>query len=95
MKARLGLVALAILSGMLLLAIVSLGQSTETTVWHSVDGGGGISQGDRFTVHGTIGQSDAGAMQGEDYMVAGGFWGGRAGRSEYRVFLPLTVRNLP
>jgi hypothetical protein len=95
MKARLGLVALAILSGMLLLTIVSLGQSTETTIWHTVDGGGGVSQGDTFTVRSTIGQPDAGAMQGEGYMVAGGFWGGRAGRSETRVFIPLVVRDYP
>lgn len=43
--------------------------------WFTVDGGGGISSADVYTLSGTIGQPDAGAaLSGGDYSVVGGFW---------------------
>lgn len=43
--------------------------------WYKVAGGGGTSTGATFTVNGTIGQPDAGAvMSGGNFSVAGGFW---------------------
>ncbi len=43
--------------------------------WRTVDGGGGISSGDGFTVRGTMGQPDAGgSMAAGPYSVTGGFW---------------------
>jgi hypothetical protein len=44
--------------------------------WFTVDGGGGLSTGSRFTIQGTIGQPDAGQpILGGGYSVRGGFWG--------------------
>ncbi len=43
--------------------------------WFTVDGGGGTSTGGVYSVSGTIGQPDAGAMSGGNYTLAGGFWG--------------------
>jgi len=43
--------------------------------WHTIDGGGGTSTGGVYSVHGTIGQPDAGKMSGGSYTIAGGFWG--------------------
>jgi hypothetical protein len=43
--------------------------------WFTIDGGGGSSTGGVFSVSGTIGQPDAGAMSGGNYTVDGGFWG--------------------
>jgi hypothetical protein len=43
--------------------------------WSTVDGGGGTSTGGVYTVSGTIGQPDAGAMSGGNYSLTGGFWG--------------------
>jgi hypothetical protein len=43
--------------------------------WWTVDGGGGTSTGDVYTVSGTIGQPDAGAMSGGGYSLTGGYWG--------------------
>jgi hypothetical protein len=40
-----------------------------------VDGGGGTSTGGVYTVSGTIGQPDAGAMGGGNFTLEGGFWG--------------------
>ena len=42
--------------------------------WYSIDGGGGTSEGGQFSVAGTIGQHDAGAMTGGGFSLAGGFW---------------------
>ena len=43
--------------------------------WFTIDGGGGTSTGALFSVSGTIGQPDAGAMSGGTYSLVGGFWG--------------------
>ena len=42
--------------------------------WHTVDGGGGTSEGGQFSVAGTIGQHDAGVMSGGEFELSGGFW---------------------
>jgi hypothetical protein len=42
--------------------------------WFTVDGGGGNSTGGVFSVSGTVGQPDAGAMIGGIYTLQGGFW---------------------
>lgn len=42
--------------------------------WSTVDGGGGTSTGGVFSVSGTIGQPDAGAMSGGNFALSGGFW---------------------
>ena len=42
--------------------------------WHKIAGGGGTSTGGVYSVSGTIGQPDAGAMTGGNYSLTGGFW---------------------
>ena len=44
--------------------------------WHTIDGGGGTSSGEQYSVSGTIAQADAGYSEGEQYEVLGGFWPG-------------------
>ena len=52
-----------------------LGVKAQYSVdWHEFAGGGGTSTGGVYTVTGTIGQPDAGAMSGGDYSLTGGFW---------------------
>jgi hypothetical protein len=94
MRQRLLIATAIAAAGVLLLVIVSLGQGTDITIWHTVDGGGGVSQGGTFTVRGTIGQPDAGALTGDGYTLSGGFWGG-SGPVEYTVYLPLILRSYP
>ena len=43
--------------------------------WSTIDGGGGTSTGGVYSVTGTIGQPDAGAMSGGNFTLDGGFWG--------------------
>jgi hypothetical protein len=43
--------------------------------WYTVDGGGGTSTGDVYSVSGTLGQPDAGGpMTNGQFSVTGGFW---------------------
>jgi hypothetical protein len=54
----------------------AIGFAQQYTIdWSTVDGGGGTSTGGVYSVTGTIGQPDAGAMSGGNYALQGGFWG--------------------
>ena len=59
----------------LALAAAGQAQTNYTIDWSTLDGGGGTSTGGVYTVSGTIGQPDAGAMSGGNYTLASGFWG--------------------
>ncbi|MBI5385932.1 MAG: hypothetical protein HZA90_14735 [Verrucomicrobia bacterium] len=43
--------------------------------WFTIDGGGGASSNGQYSVSGTLGQPDAGAMSGGSFTLQGGFWG--------------------
>ena len=58
---------------MLLLASVSADYSIG---WYTIDGGGGTSSGGPYQLTGTIGQPDAGYLDGGNYELLGGFWVG-------------------
>jgi uncharacterized membrane protein len=65
--------------------------STDASIpWWTADGGGGTSSGTGYSLSGTIGQADAGAMSGGNYSLAGGFWGG--GVANPFIYLPLIQR---
>ena len=59
--------------------------------WFTVDGGGVTNlTGGAYTLGGTFGQPDAGALSGGQITLNGGFWGGvNTGGS---VFIPLIKR---
>jgi hypothetical protein len=59
--------------------------------WWTVDSGGatGLSSG-AYTLSGTAGQPDAGALSSGDYALAGGFW--QALLSQLQNFLPMIKR---
>ncbi|MGC8960357.1 MAG: hypothetical protein ACP5OO_11345 [Chloroflexia bacterium] len=85
---------LAMVMLFLLLPALALAQSGDgyDLSWNTVDGGGYTwSTGGGYTLGGTVGQADAGALSGGAYTLAGGFWGGGAAR--YGIYLPLVVRN--
>jgi hypothetical protein len=76
----------------LALARVVLAQGGYDLSWWTVDGGGSVSSGGGYTLSGTIGQSDVGALAVGGYSLFGGFWGGLLAR--YGSYLPLIMRNL-
>jgi hypothetical protein len=60
--------------------------------WWTADGGGTMpNDNSGYTLGGTVGQPDAAVWSGNDYVLAGGFWGGVA--VEYRIYLPLVLRG--
>ena len=60
--------------------------------WWTVDGGGyTYSSGEGYTLSGTVGQPDGGALMGGRYGLSGGIWARAiAVRS---VYLPLAMRG--
>lgn len=77
-----------------LVAGVVLAADGLSLSWATVDGGGGISAGGRFQVRGTVGQPDAGLMEGGAFELRGGFWGGGAVPGGARaLYLPLVIRR--
>ena len=59
--------------------------------WNSIDGGGTtFSTGGGYSLGGTIGQADAGALSGGAYSLSGGFWAGIP--TSYNAFVPVTLR---
>ena len=60
--------------------------------WWSVDGGGDSSQGGDYTLIGTIGQPDAGAMSGGNYTLYGGFLPGGTLLERVELYLPLVIQ---
>ena len=84
---------LALLAALLLVVTVSAqtGGGYDLT-WSTIDGGGQtFSTGGDFALGGTIGQADAGALQGGEFTLAGGFWTDTT--VFYQVLLPLVLKN--
>ena len=66
---------LSLVGALMLAALPVLAPPYEITFF-TIDGGGGTSSGGSYTLSGTIGQPDAGAMSGGSFTLEGGFWGG-------------------
>jgi hypothetical protein len=62
--------------------------------WHTIAGGGGTSSdGARFSLSGTIGQTEAGtSTDGNGFTLRGGFWNeDPAGLSGEKLYLPVVI----
>lgn len=57
--------------------------------WHVVGGGGWTSTGSGFSVSGTAAQTAIGSFSGSGFTAGNGYWQWQ----EYRVALPVTLRN--
>ena len=69
------LIALALLAVALIGAPAAAAQALAFEIaWWTVDGGGGLSAGGSYSLDGTLGQPDAGALAGGAYSLSGGFW---------------------
>ena len=95
-------IALALLLILLALTLVAMTTNGTTSLtWFTIDGGGGESVGGEYALSGTIGQPDASStLEGGDYDLTGGFWGGVALGSmppipvigEMTIYMPLVER---
>ena len=92
MKRRLALTLVLML--IVFVSGIGLAAGSYDLSWWTVDGGGGTSSGNGYTLNGTLGQPDAGTLaSGGEYTLAGGFWhGGVATSPETKVYLPLLVK---
>jgi hypothetical protein len=95
---------ISLLSAMVILAITATAALAQTgggtstmlsagyeLMWSTIDGGGYMfSTGGGYSLGGTMGQPDAGALSGGGYTLIGGFWGGTA--VEYKVYLPIVIK---
>lgn len=61
--------------------------------WHVIAGGGGRMAGTQHTLQGTIGQAVVGPAADSGRTLCSGFWCGV--EAEYRVCLPLVMRDVP
>jgi hypothetical protein len=61
--------------------------------WWTVDSGGGTSIGGNYSLSGTIGQPDAGALSGGNYRLEGGFWSPEISKIEYYIYLPVVQKS--
>lgn len=100
MSKRKGLIPLLpfLALAVLLLSGITLAQSDGgyDLSWSTMDGGGcTFSEGGGYSLGGTIGQPDAGAMSDGGYTLSGGFWGGIVSIIEelYHIYLPLILKN--
>ncbi len=59
--------------------------------WYTIDGGGGAmsSAGGVYTLNGTVGQPDAGTLNGGAYALNGGFWVSLGG---FNFYLPIILK---
>lgn len=96
------LLAVTLLLVLSTVALAQTGQPSNTRSlafsWWTVDGGGGTSSGEGYSLSGTTGQADAGpVLSAGGYRLAGGFWGSVWGdaTAEVRILLPLVQRNTP
>ncbi len=71
------------------------GGGYDLTLNKIAGGGATDSSGGAYSLGGTIGQADAGAMSGGDYTLGGGFWGGGdlTFITEQTVYLPFILKN--
>jgi len=71
-------------------------QSAQFSIdWYKISGGGGGSTGGVYSLSGTIGQPDAGAMSGGNYSLAGGFWSIITAAAGGPPFLAISAGNGP
>ncbi len=91
--ARIGLGVCCLLLALVSLAVAESGNGYDLS-WWTADGGGTTgSTGGGYTLSGTAGQPDAGALEGGGYTLLGGFWrGGAVGGQYYTVYLSVVLR---
>ncbi len=67
-------------------AVAQIGSGYDLT-WNTVDNGGGASSHMGYTLQGTIGQPDTGALFNGEYTLTGGFWFSAV--VQQRIYLPI------
>jgi len=89
MKRKLLLIMIGTLLCLLLVAFAVAQSNSFSINWWTVDGGGGTSTGNDYSLSGTIGQADAHLeISGSGFSLAGGYWVQGSGGE---IYLPLII----
>ncbi len=91
MKRKLRIILVTTLLLLMTLPVLAQSGGGYDLSWNTVDSGGGtFSAGEDYRLGGTLGQPDAGAMAGGEFILSGGFWLGSSVEStSFELFLPL------
>jgi hypothetical protein len=92
MKPRLGVFSLIALLLLIIQVVHAAAAPGYTLDWWTVDNGGGTSQAGTYSLSGTVGQAEPGALHGGVYSLVGGFWANLQAALE-KLFLPLVLRE--
>ncbi len=76
---------------LLLLAGAALAQGTLAIPWSVIGGGGGHAKAGAISLDGTLGQPVVGQIGNLPHALCAGYWCGAG--AEYRIYLPLVLRN--
>ncbi len=76
---------------LLLLAGAALAQGAPAIPWHVIGGGGEHVGAGAISLDGTLGQPMVGQIANLSYTLCAGYWCGAG--AEYRIYLPLVLRN--
>jgi hypothetical protein len=82
----------------LLLVGVALAQTSASydLTWNVIAGGGGPITGGGYAINSTIGQPVVGVAKDTGYELCSGFWCSEfVAVVEYRIYLPVVLRNYP
>ncbi len=88
------LLCLVLLGALSLVSVSALAAPLGYSLdWWTIDGGGGASQGGSYALNSTIGQPDAGILQGGSFSLQGGFWPVSSTEDmPHLIWLPLVVQ---
>jgi hypothetical protein len=79
----------------LLLVGVALAQTSASydLTWNVIAGGGGPISGGGYAINSTIGQPVVGVAKEAGYELCSGFWCSELVAVEYRIYLPVVLKN--
>jgi hypothetical protein len=96
MRKRKSLALLAAFLCSLLLTVFALASGSYSINWWVVGGGGGPITGGGYAINSTIGQPVVGVAKDTGYELCSGFWCSEfVAVVEYRIYLPIVLRNYP
>jgi hypothetical protein len=93
MKKVKSLVLSAVLLTTLLLTSLALASGSYSINWWVIAGGGGVAEAGTYSLDFTIGQPVVGVAKDTGYELCSGFWCSELVAVEYRIYLPIVLKN--
>jgi hypothetical protein len=90
LTSKIGKVILVVFALLLLTGTVLAGGGGPYISRSVIGGGGGHSEMGRYVMDATVGQAVVGTFSHTPYELCAGFW---CGMGEYKVYLPVVLRN--